>query len=180
MSKSRWVGGVAAIVLAISLPAAAHAQNPQDRMGFWFNAGLGYGSLGQENVDSREGGLSGGLQIGTTLSQKLLIGAGANAWRKSENGATLTAATYTALVRFYPSATGGFFLNGGLGIGRVDMEVEGLGSAAENGLGVMLGLGYDFRVGRNVSVTPFWNGAAISNDAGSANFGQIGLGLTVH
>lgn len=180
MSKSRWFSSLAIVMVAMSLPNVVQAQNPQERQGFWFNAGLGYGSLGQTDADAREGGLSGGLQVGGTISPKLLVGAGSNAWTKSEDGATLTAATYTALVRFYPSVSGGFFLNGGVGIGRVDLSIDGLGSASETGLGVMLGLGYDFRVGRNVSLTPFWNGAAIRNDGGSANFGQLGLGVTVH
>ena len=38
--------------------------------------------------------------------------------RTTPAGATLTVSTVTALIRFYPSATGGFFLLGGLGVGR--------------------------------------------------------------
>ena len=33
---------------------------------------------------------------------------------------------------------------------------------SEFGVGLMLGLGWDIRVGRNVSLTPFWNGFAMS------------------
>ena len=162
------------------LPAAVDAQTPQTREGFWFNVGLGYGSLGCQDCGSREGGFSSGLALGGTLSRKVLLGAGTNSWFKEQNGATLTASTLTATVRFYPSATGGFFLQGGLGVGVVELNVAGLGSESETGGSAILGLGYDVRVARNVSLTPYWNGVAINNSTGDANFGQIGLGLTIH
>jgi hypothetical protein len=175
------VTSVVALVLAAVSPRVASAQgHAQTRQGFWFNGGMGYGSLGCQNCDGREGALSGGLAIGGTLSRKFLLGAGTNAWSKSENGARLTVGTLTALMRFYPSATGGFFLLGGLGIGQVHAEVSGLGSASETGVGALFGLGYDFRVGQNVSLTPFWNGFAMSSSNTDANVGQLGLGVTVH
>lgn len=171
----------AATVLALlAVPALLRAQTPQTREGFWFNAGLGYGSLGCQDCDSRTGALSGNLAIGGTVSPRFLLGVGTNGWTKSEDGVTLTVGTLTALARFYPSATGGFFLEGGLGVGSVSANVSGFGSSSESGAGVVLGLGYDVRIGKNVSITPFWNGVAINTGDGDANFGQIGLGITIH
>jgi hypothetical protein len=164
----------------MSVPAALEAQMPQSREGFWFNVGLGYGSLGCQDCAGREGGLSGGLALGGTLSRKVLLGVGTNSWYKDQDGVRLTASTATATVRFYPSATGGFYLMGGLGLGVIDVAVAGLGSASETGAGAVLGLGYDVRVSRNMSLTPYWNGVGISNSDGDMNFGQIGLGLTIH
>ena len=172
---------VVALVLAALSPRAASAQgHPQTRQGFWFNGGMGYGSLGCQDCSGREGGLSGGLALGGSLSQKVLLGGGTNAWTKSQNGATLTVATMTALMRFYPSATGGFFLLGGLGVGQVRASASGFGSASETGFGALVGLGYDLRVGQNVSLTPYWNGFAMSSSNSDANVGQLGLGITVH
>ena len=88
--------------------------------------------------------------------------------------------TLTAAVRFYPSATGGFFMTGGLGLGTVSAGVSGFGSASQTGVAALLGLGYDIPVGRSVSLTPYWNGFALSYSGGDANVGQIGLGITVH
>lgn len=170
----------AVVALSVSVSSSVSAQNSQTRQGFWFNGGLGYGSLGCENCGSREGALSGGLAIGGTLSQKVLLGAGTNGWTKSENGGTLTVGTLTALIRFYPSATGGFFLVGGLGLGSIHAEVNGIGSDTETGVGALVGLGYDIRVGQNVSLTPYWNGFAASTSNADANVGQLGLGVTVH
>ena len=48
------------------------------------------------------------------------------------------------------------------------------------GVGAVLGLGWDIRVGRNVSITPFWNGIGVDSEGANANVGQIGLGVTIH
>ena len=170
---------------SITKPAAETAHGSPNtknlRQGFWFNIGFGYGSLGCEACDGhREGSYSGGLALGGALSQKVMLGGGTNAWTKSENGATLTVSTLVALIRFYPSATGGFFLLGGLGVGSIHGEVSGFGSETQTGYGALAGLGYDIRVGSNVSLTPFVNGFATNTSDSDANVGQIGLGLTVH
>ena len=166
-----------------SLASTADTAAPQQkhrRSGFWFNGGLGYGSLGCRGCEGREGAPSGGLAVGGTLGQKVLLGIGTTGWAKSEDGERLRAGTLTALIRFYPSATGGFFLLGGLGVGSIQVEVEGFGSDGETGFGGLLGLGYDIRVGRSVSLTPFWNGFVVEDSDFNTNVGQIGLGLTVH
>ena len=150
------------------------------RDGFWFNGGLGYGSLGCEDCDGRTGAVSGGLALGGTISQKVLLGVGSNGWTKSENGAELTVGTLLAVIRFYTSDTGGFFLLGGLGVGSIHGEVSGFGSDTETGYGALVGLGYDIRVGDNVSLTPFWNGFAVRTSYDDANVGQLGLSVTVH
>ena len=166
-------------LLAVSA-VSAQAQNAQIRQGFWFSGGLGYGSLGCDGCGSRTNGLSGGLSLGGTMSQRFLLGVGTTAWTKSEQGATLTVSTLDARVRFYPSATGGFFLTGGLGLGAVTGSVSGFGSSTETGVGVIMGLGYDYRVAKNTSITPFWNGFAMKNSNTDANVGQLGLAITLH
>jgi hypothetical protein len=168
-----------ALVLSLG-SSPAMAQNSHSRSGFWFNVGLGAGSLGCDNCGGRETGLSGGFSLGGTLSQKVLLGVGSTGWTKSQNGVTLTTGTLDARIRFYPSATGGFFLTGGLGVGSISADIAGLGSDSEIGVGVVLGLGIDIRVGSNLSLSPFWNGFAVRSSNADANVGQIGLGLSVH
>ena len=150
------------------------------RRGFWFSGGLGYGSLGCDDCSGREGGLSGGIQLGGSISPKVLLGGGTTGWTKSEGPVTLTVGTVVALIRFYPSATGGFFLLGGLGLGGIYTSIEGFGSDSETGGGALLGLGYDISVGENVSLTPFWNGFAARTSNADANVGQLGLSVTFH
>jgi hypothetical protein len=174
--------GVCAFALALLVvaePARAQAGTPE-RQGFWINVGLGGGSLGCSDCGTRETGLSGQLSLGGTINKHLLIGASSNGWTKSEDGITLTMSSLTAMVRYYPSATGGFYLTGGLGVSQVDLGIAGYGSGSDTGTSALLGLGYDLRIGKNVSLTPFWNGIGASFDGGDANFGQIGISFTWH
>jgi hypothetical protein len=53
-------------------------------------------------------------------------------------------------------------------------------TVTETTAGAILGVGYDFRIGNSFSLSPYWNGVGLSNDTGDANFGQIGLGITIH
>lgn len=171
-----------ALFALVGVPSlgAQEAGHPQTRDGFWFNGGVGYGTLGCDDCDSREGGFSGQLALGGTVSNKVLLGGSANFWTKEENGVTVNVGVVSAMIRFYTSQTGGFFLTGGLGVGTVDVEISGFGDGSETGFGALLGLGYDFRVGENVSITPFWNGYAVSSDVIDVDVGQIGVGVTVH
>lgn len=153
---------------------------PQTREGFWFNAGLGFGSAGCQTCFGREGGASGGLSLGGTISDKVLLGVGTTGWYKSVDGVTVNVGTLDARVRFYPSTRSGFSLTGGLGLGTVSLGVAGFGSESETGVGLMFGLGWDIRVGRNVSLTPFYNGFAVRTSNADAYVDQIGLGITIH
>lgn len=160
------------------------AQRPQTREGFWANFGLGWATLGCNDCTDRIEGGGGALALGGTLSQKWQLGGSVTTWTRSENNATLTVGLVAAAAKFYPSATGGFFLIGGVGVASIDAQIgnsSGNVSGRETGTGLQLGLGYDFRIGRNVSLTPFWNGVATKYDGGGdLNFGQLGLGITIH
>jgi hypothetical protein len=158
----------------------AQAQKAPLRQGFWFSGGLGMGSLGCDNCGtSRENGVSGDISLGGTLSPRLLLGVGTAGWSKSEQGGRLTVATLDARVRFYPWTTGGFFVTGGIGGAQVRESVGNV-SVSESGVGALFGIGYDYRVARNASVTPYWNGFGMKNDRTDANVGQIGLAITLH
>jgi hypothetical protein len=178
-----------AVASASAVPQAgtSQVQNPQplagsptrtipQRSGFWFNAGLGVGSLGCDYCDGfRVDGLSGGLSLGGTLSDRWLLGFGTTGWARDTVLGTLSVGTADARVRFYPSLYSGFFITGGLGLGSVS-----LGNFSETGAGAVFGVGWDIRVSRNVSLTPFYNGFAMRSTIADANVGQIGLGVTIH
>ena len=81
-----------------------------------------------------------------------------------------------AVVQFYPKAESGLFLKGGAGLARR----QGFGSSTfENGGGVIVGLGFDARVGSNFSVSPYANYVYASASDESNNTFQIGVGVTV-
>ena len=159
------------------LPAsnAGSALKPQIREGFWFNVGMGYGTAGCEECFGRDSGLSGGLSLGATLGDHVLLGVGTTGFAREIDGDLFTIGTLDARVRVYPARRQGFFINGGIGVGSASYAGD-----SEFGLGIMLGVGWDLRVGRNVSLTPFWNGFAMANSNVDFNVGQIGIGVTIH
>lgn len=162
-------------------PSSPAVRGDDGRHGVWFYIGMGAGSLGCQDCSARASGLSGGLGIGGTINSHVQLGAMTAGWIKSENGETLNASVLVAAVRIYPSSTSGFFLLGGLGVSAVDYSASGLGNANASGSGALLGLGWDMRLGGSVNLTPFWNGAGIAfSGGGDANFGQIGIGITIH
>ncbi|MDZ4257689.1 MAG: outer membrane beta-barrel protein [Gemmatimonadales bacterium] len=169
-----------ALVAMVVAAAPLAAQNEHVRQGFWFNGGLGYGSLGCDGCDGREGGVSAQIGIGGTLSQKVLLGAMSNSWYKEVDGTSLTVSTLVAGIRFYPSATGGFYLTGGLGLGSIRADFDDFGTDTETGVGAMFGAGWDIRVGRNVSLTPFVSAFGMDNGDVDANVTQFGLSVTIH
>ena len=176
---------------------ASPSPSDHNREGLWFNIGVGYGTSGCGPCTERDGGLSGGLSAGTTLSDNVLIGGGLTGWRKSSGAVTVSARLLTPLVRVYPWGTEGFFLTGGVGVGWIDFTLSNQlnrsptrsrawqwahGSANQVGYAGLAGLGYDIRVGNHGSLTPFLNGFYINGDenVASINVVQFGVGATVH
>jgi hypothetical protein len=168
-----------ALLTSISLPVAAQG-NPQTRQGFFISFGFGAGSLGCDECqdadgdDERVNGVNFQLRAGGTLSQRLLIGGEVNGFTKSENDATLTVTNIGPILQFYPSAQGGFFLKGGLGLATAEFEFAGL-SVEDEGFGITLGLGFDARVGRNFALTPYFD--ILSSSFDGVNFNQVAIGL---
>jgi len=157
------------------VPATGAAQ---ERQGFWIGFGGGYGSAGvscDDCDDGREGSGAGYLRLGATLNERVLLGGEFNIWSKSARSdvegedfeATFNLYNFVGSVTFYPNPSKGFFVRGGAGAAIADVDIESDGSTLTveigTGFGVVGGAGYDFRVGRNISVTPavdFWYGNA--------------------
>jgi hypothetical protein len=156
-------------------PMGTPALEPHRREGTWFSIGLGVGSLGCDGCDVRWNGLSGGVSVGSAITDRFMLGVGTTGYSRTIDGDLLTVGTLDGRIRFYFTDTGGGHLNFGLGLGTLSYAGE-----TEVGLGLMFGLGWDFRIGRNVSITPFWNGFAMSNSNVDANVGQLGIGFTWH
>jgi hypothetical protein len=162
--RKQWLGCLVGGIVLLASSAPAWAGHPQERRGFWIGFGGGYGSagVGCDDCDSseREGSFTGFFKLGGTLNERVLLGVEGNGWIKEEEGATLTLGALTGTVTFYPVASSGFFLKGGVGLSYIDTEFnEGSFSAglSKTGWGLLAGIGYDLRVGRNVSLTPCVN-----------------------
>lgn len=185
--KTRRFGFAGAIAVALLFgPGSPWAQEPapsgrSERNGFFLGLGFGPGWISADGVDVSERGVSNMLRLGKALNQQVLVGVSINGWIKSQlHGFGF--GTVTGTVTYYPSASGGLFVNGGLGLGaEYNGEGGGIGPA------LLLGLGYDIPVLRNISVTPFANmfGSLIDDSYFGGGFEayhveQIGVGLTFH
>ncbi len=161
--RKQWFGCLVAVIVLFAASTAS-AGHPQERQGFWIGFGGGYGSADASCDDceggEREGSFTGFVKLGGTLNERVLLGFEGNGWIKEQEGITLTLGSATGTVTFYPQASSGFFLKGGVGLSFVDTDFK-VGSlsvtVSKTGWGVLAGLGYDLRVGSNVSLTPCVN-----------------------
>jgi hypothetical protein len=80
---------------------------------------------------------------------------------------------------WYPMPTQGLFIKAGAGYSVLAVD-DGISTADDTGFGWTGGLGYDLRVGKNLSITPVANYFRGAFDGGSANVLQFGLGVTSH
>jgi len=150
-------------VLVIGAGRAAQAQLVADkapqasRQGFWIGFGFGGGTAGVtcEGCSSdRFSGATGRLAIGGTVSPNLTIGGESHVWVNTQDqGVDESVGNVSASAYYYPSRTGNLFLQGGLGVSVYSFD-DGANTAEASGLGVILGIGYDIRLGRKFSLTP--------------------------
>jgi hypothetical protein len=180
-------------MLFVASPALAQSA----REGFTISFGLGAGSAAasyEGNSTDRIKGPSGYLRIGGTVTPKLVIAGEAQGLTHKDGTLTSHFGSLMAVAQWYPQAAGGFYLSGGLGLGVIsendtdplfDYELVSVGGAAQ------LGLGYDVRMTRNFSLTPYINFLGIGggkpslngqSQSGtmSANSVQLGLGFSWH
>jgi hypothetical protein len=188
---------VAGALVGSSSPA--WAGHPQDRQGFWIGAGFGYGSAhGEASCEDcqggdREGSFTAFVKLGGTLNKHVLLGMETNAWIKEEGDVTLTLGSVTGTVTFYPQPSAGFFLKAGAGFSYVSTDLQDetfTVSASKTGWGILTGIGYDVRVGRNISLTPcvnyyFGKPGDLSGDGETIggwkqNVVSVELGITFH
>ncbi len=185
----------AALVLATGTLDAQSAARPNTRQGFWIGFGLGPGSTGEDCSscsNDRINGAAGYLRMGGTVSPHILLGGEADFWGTSYRGVDRTFGSGSFILVWYPSRTGAFYLKFGIGgmTYTTDNGTNELEATAGTG---SFGLGYEFRVGRNFSVSPYLSSVAsapvefkingqpvAAGEDITMNLFQIGVGLTWH
>lgn len=181
------------ILALIPAPASAQLATAEPRQGFGISFGLGTGSAGVDcsgcSTD-RTSGLSGYLRLGGHLRPDLFLGAESSGWVKSQDGFDETVGFYSAVAQWYPNVDRGFYVKGGVGLASY-LATDGVDEITGSAVGITAGLGYDFRIGKKLSLTPYANyvrsgkGEVKVNDVSSGfnvstNILQVGLGLTWH
>jgi hypothetical protein len=183
----------ACLLAALVLSQPATAQEPTLK-GPWFGAGIGTASASvncEICSDDRNGGMSGFLTGGITLSPSVRVGAELNGWFDSTDEVHQRLLLYGASVHWNPSPQSAWFLKGGLGVlnyhadDAADEDDEPLGASSA---ALQIGSGYEFRAGQRLWISPFANllvstsgnltsGNLIVTDASFSVF-QVGAGVT--
>jgi hypothetical protein len=195
MNRCYLSAAIAAAALLLTQGLAHADPHEQTRNGFWIGVGFGYGSAGSsaEGLDSdgREGGMTVHLKAGGTLGGKTLLGGELNGWTKSKDEMTMTMGTGTAAIYYYPMPDSGLFVKGGLGVSFTSVEMFGYEFGRSQSWGLVAGLGYDYRIGANTSITPvvnyyFGGPSDLESDLGETlegykfNVLEFGVGVTFH
>ena len=156
------------LLVLLSFPMDAAAQKTPEglvevrdggRHGFWLGVGVGAGG---ESFGVQPGpGYSDVLyrptisvRLGGTVSQHLRLGGEVLSWI-NENGPaveSLSSALFVAQV--YPIASTGFYLKGGVGIGRNAVQFEDGFDTGDTGFAGLVGAGYELRLGRRIYLNP--------------------------
>jgi hypothetical protein len=92
------------------------------------------------------------VKAGGAVSPKFLIGAEIDAWYAMVSGNRTIIANGSLTGYYYPNPTSGLFFKGGLGPSIY--QVRNGSTFKGVGIGAVLGVGYDYRIGRSLYLTP--------------------------
>ena len=160
--------GTTALLILMSLPKVAVAQKTPEglvevraggRHGFWLGLGVGAGgesydlqpSAGYSDVLYRP---TISLRLGGTVSQHLRLGAEVLSWINENGPATESLSSALLVAQFYPAASAGLYLKGGLGIGRNAVDFQDGYGTGDTGFAGLIGAGYELRLGRRIYLNP--------------------------
>ncbi len=155
------------------------------RVGFFITGGLGdgldqYKDAGYPKYSDWLSSPAGVIRLGGAVNQNVRLGAEVFGWRHSYYDAgygenlSENFSAFLFEMQFYPAATSGFYLKGGIGVAHSGTTYELEGQSGGNGFAFSGGAGYDIPVSRSVSIAPmvdfyqshFSNGLDPSSDNG--------------
>jgi hypothetical protein len=166
--RIEWRGITAAITLLLLALGNVSAQDAPrglslvregGRAGFWGGFSLGAGG---EAFDLRDGaGYSEelyrptvSLRVGGTVNPSLRLGGEVLAWINERGNNTESLSSLLFVGQLYPVATTGFYLKGGLGLGRNAVDFHEGGGIGDTGFAGLLGAGWEIRMGRRWYLNP--------------------------
>jgi hypothetical protein len=150
------LGGAAA---AQETPRGLVEVNDSERRGFWGALGLGAGG---EAFDLRDGtGYSGdlyrptvSLRLGGTPTRYLRLGGEILGWIDDQGNRTESITSILFVGQLYPASNAGFYLKGGLGVGRNEVDFDDGFGVGDTGFAGLVGAGWEIRVGRRLYLNP--------------------------
>lgn len=181
----RWGRALSVVLVAlgalVARPADA-AMHPQARQGWLVGIGAGGGSAGLSGGGvsyDRETGFGGSFRAGYAFNPQLSLELNSIAWTKETNGVRTSFTSSGPALNFYPGEQG-LVLRAGVGVGSGEASFQS-GSVSvttsESGLGVLGGIGYEFRVTRRFALGPQIQAGWIDLDSVNANWFNFELGF---
>jgi outer membrane protein with beta-barrel domain len=151
-----FVGGAAA---AQETPRGLVEVHDSERHGFWGALGIGAGG---EAFDLRDGlGYSQdlyrptvSLRLGGTPSRYLRLGGEILGWIDDQGNRTESITSILFISQLYPAPATGFYLKGGLGLGRNQVDFDNGFGVGDTGFAGLVGAGWEVRVGRRWYLNP--------------------------
>jgi hypothetical protein len=191
----RWLKRAVLIasLLALGSSGGLAAQRAPEHRGIWLGAGLGMGSARLSCSicrAGRDGGTSGYLRVGATITPRILLGAETNVWYRSENDLSFLLGSLLGVVYLYPTSSKSFYLKTGLGLAQYSAK-DNDDEVSTQALAGTIGIGYEVLIARNISLVPFANflgttGAdvrfndTVSDLSANTSLIQLGVGVTLH
>lgn len=177
------------------------AQQPNVRQGFWYGFGFGAGTsqLHCDICQDQSGtDLTASIRAGGVLSKSWLLGVELDGWTNSQDIATRRSWSASAVALWYPWPTRGAYAKGGLGFTGYSAS-DSTDAYSTTRPGILLGVGYEWRVGKKASINPYINyqytlpgdlqlkqtenntvtTSIVANDASVSSL-QFGVGLVIH
>ncbi len=186
-----------ALALLLLLPATLAAQKGGVRRGFWLGGGIGEGSAKiacNICVDERKSGITAYARMGFTATSTLRVGIEGSAWQHKEDDVQRRMLALAGTVYLYPSPRSGFYVKAGLGLAKYRIRDDNQNptqTLTVQAFSGQLGLGYEFRVLKDVAIGPWAN--LVASTGGSVRIDntvttvsshlslvQVGIGVTWH
>ncbi len=184
---------IALSLLAVALVPSSIAGQAPETDGVWYGVGVGYGMTMLNCgicTDQIRTGPSAQLKAGGKVSQSVLLGVETTGWMKRLEEVNQFVFSIHATGYLYAGGTPGLFLKGGVGPTWFNAnEVDGDGDLGSMGWSIQFGIGYEARLNRTMTLSPYVNVVgsgfgelSIDDEVASDQFGvaqaQIGLSFT--
>ena len=180
------IAWIMASVFCLTAPIGAQAPASSGHSGFHAAIGAGYGSMAFTcNVcsDTRESSTALMLRVGGAVRPDLVLSAEVTGWTNGLSLGTESVTWIDLVAQYYPVPTGGFFLKGGLGVAAISSNTVPNGAGFlkfdTKSVGGVIGIGFDVRLSKGFSLTPFLDllYAAPAHGDPKVNGGQSGTTL---
>jgi hypothetical protein len=138
----------------------------------------------------RDGGLSGYLRLGATVTPQLLLGGETTVWYHTAASVDYLLGSIQAVMYLYPLKKSGFYLKTGFGLAQYSAK-DDQDKVSTQALAGQIGVGYEVAINSGISLVPYANflgssgadlkfNSTVSSLSANTSLIQVGVGVTLH